>query len=157
MDGLRQYILSVIAAALISGIVIRLVNPKTQHGAIVKVLSGLFMVVTVISPLAKLRLSNISAYINDLEMASQSVTENGENMAYDSMCGIIKEQTESYILEKASSLRLQISVDVKLSNDTVPVPAEIVLTGDASPYAKAQLKVYIANEFGLSEECVIWK
>lgn len=157
MVELRQYILSIIAAAVICGIIIRLVNEKTQTGALVKMLAGLFLTLTVISPLAKIQLSNISTYITELEFDSHSITEAGETMAQESMSSIIMAQTESYILEKASSLHLNVSVDVKLSQDAIPVPREITIKGDASPYAKAQLQSCIVNDIGISEEYLTWK
>lgn len=157
MDRLQQYILSIVSAAVICSIIARLVNPKTQHGAIVKMLSGLFIAATVIAPLTNLQFGNISAYISELEENSQMVADTGKAMAHDSMYNIIKTQTESYILEKASSLRLDVVVNVILTDDDIPVPKAVEITGSASPYAKMQLNKYIAENIGIAEEFVAWK
>ena len=82
--------------------------------------------------------------------------ESGQNMAAESLTASIKAQTESYILEKAKTLDMQIRVEVKMSNDQIPVPCSVTLTGSASPYAKKQMTNMIVNDLGITEENQKW-
>lgn len=157
MDQISQYLISVVAAAIISSIAITLISKKSAHGTVVKLLVGIFMSITVVSPLTSFRLSDIGTYLESAEYSAESVANNGSEVAFQEMSVIISEQTQAYILDKASSLGLQLEVDVTLTESTPPVPHAAILMGDASPYAKMRLQQLITNDLGISEDNVIWK
>ena len=54
MDSIRQYLLSITAAAVICAIINALSGKKGTTSAVVKLLSGLFLTLSVISPLLNL-------------------------------------------------------------------------------------------------------
>ena len=156
MEQIRQYLLSVIAAAILCGIVNTIIGKKGAYFAIVRLICGLFMALTVISPLVKIQLNDLTDYVNGLSWQANTAVANGEAMALDEMGAIIKAQTEAYILDKAVSMELDIDVEVTLSSEMPPIPCTVTVKGAVSPYAKEVLRKYIANDLGIPEEDQLW-
>lgn len=156
MDFIRRYLLSVICAAILCGIVNTLIEKKGAHHSIVKLISGLFMAITVISPLVTIHIGDITEYFNDLSAQGSSITADGEASAYNELCSIIKSKTEAYILDKAVSMDLDIEVEVTLNSDNPPLPCAVIIKGSAAPYSKEVLSVYIAKVLGISKEGQQW-
>ena len=77
-------------------------------------------------------------------------------MAEDAYRSGIKQRTESYILEKARSLGTEVTVEVTLSTEEMPVPIGVTLTGSISPYAKEQLAQMMEQELGINRKEQIW-
>lgn len=156
MNGVRQYIISVIAAALICSIVNCLLVKKSTYATVIKLICGLFLTMTVVGPLTNLELTDISSYINEFSIDAQALVDAGSQAAETEKKQIIKEKTEAYILDKAASLGLSVTVDVMLESDVNPLPSEVKISGAASPYAKRALTQYITETFSVAEEDQIW-
>lgn len=156
MEQIRQYLLSVIGAAILCGIVNSLIGKKSAHAAIIKLISGLCMTFTVISPLLKVQMNDYSDYFNSFADDAEKVVASGEEIAAKELRAIIKGRTEAYILDKAASLGLDVEVEVTLSNDIPPLPCAVTISGSASPYSKNALAQYIANDLGIPKEDQIW-
>ncbi len=156
MEGVRKYLLSVICAAVICSVVNTLTGKKTANGGIIKLISGLFMALTLISPLVQIRLTDYGDYFNDFSLDAHTAVTYGEAAAIDEMRTIIKSQTEAYIFDKAASMDATVDVEVTLNDDYPPVPIGVKITGSLSPYSKEILSGYIANDLGISKEDQIW-
>lgn len=156
MDFLRQYLLSVITAALIAGLVARFFHKKTAPGTLIKLICGMFVTITVLSPLIKLRIEDFTAEIDQFSSDADIHVSAGENLAEDARRAIIKTQIETYILDKASSLGASVSVTVSLSESDPPLPASVRISGNLSPHEKIELKRYLKNELGITEDMQIW-
>lgn len=155
MDGIRQYVLGVICAAMICGMVTALV-PEGMAKGILKLLSGVFLAVTVLSPLTGRDLGRELTELLPDTLEGKAIARRGEAMARETMAGLIKQQTETYILDKANSLHGNVGVEVILSEDPIPVPFSVVLTGSVPPYARKQLEQIIQGELGISKENLRW-
>ena len=156
MEDIRQYLLTVIAAAIICAVVNTIMENKGTLTAISKMLTGLFLAITVLSPLVSVHLSDFSGYIQGLDAAANEAVSRGEEMAQNATAAIIIEKTEAYILDKAASLELDIEVEVRLSSTNPLTPETVYLKGSISPYAKEQLRQYISNDLGIPGENLIW-
>jgi len=156
MEQIRQYLLSVIGAAILCGIVNSLIGSKSPHAAIIKLISGLCMAFTVISPILKIQIDDYSDYLSSFTDDAKEVVSSGEEIAMNELYAIIKGRTEAYILDKAASLGLDVEVEVTLSNDIPPLPCAVTISGSASPYSKNALAQYIANDLGIPKEDQIW-
>lgn len=156
MDSIRQYILSVTAAVAICGFLTALFNNKGTFGVIIKLLTGLFLAITMISPLVKLNIGDYTQFFEDITAAAKDAANNGEQMAADATKAIIKSQTEAYILDKATSLGLDITVDVFFDNDTLFAPNGVIIHGAVAPLAKNRLQRYIVDDLGIPEENQKW-
>lgn len=153
MGAIRDYLLSVTAAALICGAVCSLAGKKGSVPALLKLLCGIFLAATVIKPAVDLRIDDFSLISNLLPVDADQVVENGKEMAAKEMNRIIKEKAEAYILDKAMSLGAEVEVMIEL-NDGVPVG--ITVKGDVSPFIKSKLSACITQDLGIEQEDQIW-
>ena len=155
MDGVRQYLLTIVTGAMICAIITRISSKCTANAALIKLLSQVFMLILLVSPLIKIQLSDVTAFIDHDIWMYNAVTD-GEFFADTETEGIIKESVCAYILDKASMLHADIQVEVSLAESTPKVPTGVVIYGDVSPYTKTVLQTMIAKELGIPEEAQIW-
>lgn len=156
MDGLRSYLLSVFAAAVICGIVTRLIGKKGTQGAVIQMIAGVFLAFTVIRPIADISLDGIGDLTSDFSQDASLAAAAGEELTKDALAAGIKSRCEAYILDKAETLNAELTVEVTLTDEDIPVPYAVRLTGRISPYAKAQLQSVIAQDLGVDKEHQTW-
>lgn len=156
MSQIGNYLFSIITAALATSLVGVIFNENKSVGSIVKSISGLFLVLTVISPILGIQTFHISDYFSSLSTDAQNVADSGAEIAASAQKTIIKEQASAYVLEKAKALNLDITANVEFGREDVPIPTEIYLYGNASPYAKYELTRYITEQLGIPEENQVW-
>ena len=156
MDSVRSYLLSVTTAAIICGIIMGIFGKKGTIGVVVKLLCGMFLAVTVISPVLELNLNELDLYLSDLQTVSDSAVQTGVHSARESLCLGIKEQTEAYILDKALGWNTDLEVEIVLSDEALPIPIEVRLYGDVSPYTRNFLTRMIESDLGIPREAQIW-
>lgn len=156
MDHIRQYLLSIIAAAIFCGIAVTLMQKKGVHSSVIKLLTGLFMVVTIISALTQFDFENLQDFALGFSVDAQEAVALGEEFAGNQMREFITQQAEAYIQEKAMDLGADLKVDIDLNYDDPPVPSAVTITGDASPYIKSVLGRYIENNLDIPEESQLW-
>ena len=153
MEALRQYVISVVAAAMLCGIVVRLF-PSGSGKQVGKLICGLFLAYTVLSPISRVDFSNLPDFSLRCMDDAEDAAAMGENLARDSMADIIKEETEAYILDKAADFHANLHVEVTVGEDNLP--AAVTVSGEASPYARRQIQAIIANDLGIAKENQKW-
>ena len=156
MDWIRDYLLGVVAAALICSVIGVIIGKNSAISAIFRLLSGLFMAITVLSPLLKPDQGHPWGSFNDFHAQTQAWVAQGEEYAHDQLCAFITERTNTYIMDKAKALGLDIQTELTLSTGGEPIPWSVQLSGDASPYARQQLTHYIETELGIPKERQSW-
>lgn len=156
MDGIREYLLHLIAAAVISGAVMRLLRGNGAACVIAKILCGIFLIYCVVKPIPQLELGEVSSIGTDLRSEAEQAAAWGEKAAWDALAESIKQQTQSYILEKAKEMNVDLAVQVEVSEDDIPTPVSVCLTGKISPYAKSRLSDLIDQELGIEKENQTW-
>ena len=156
MQAVGAYIVSVTAAAVISAIVLRLLEGKGPAAAYAKILAALFVAFTVISPLSKVRLSDLTSVIPDVSLHAKEAVAYGQMQTENALRQSISKRLEAYILEKAAQLGVTITVEVELSDDPIPQPIRVRLHGNVAPYTKLKLQNMIRDDLGISKENQIW-
>jgi len=156
MDDIRSYLVRLTAAALICGITSALGKKKGITGAMVKILTGIFMVLTVFGPLLTVSTDGIWALVPDIEGYAQSAAEDGKIAAQDAWIQGIKEASESYILNKAEAYDARLEVEVYVEAAEPPVLSGVRLRGSISPYGKRMLSSAIFQDLGIPEEAQQW-
>ena len=155
MEPIREYLLSVTVAAMFCAVARRLLDRKGTPAAMGKLLTGLFMTFTVLSPLTNFSIGPLRDVTKDFKYQAQQAVQEGQATANSALRQGIIERIEAYILDKAQSLGADIQVEVTLSGEQYPVPKQVRFIGDVSPYARTQLKKFL-EELGISEENQIW-
>lgn len=156
MEQLGKYILSVTAAAAVTGILSGLSDPKSGIGALLKLIGGLFLAFTVISPVAKLDFESLTAFAESYSSEAAAAAAVGENIRSDAVADIIKSRLEAYILDKAGMYQAELTVEVVLSQEDESVPEGVTLRGSVSPYVKGQLQRMIEEDLGIPKENQEW-
>ena len=156
MDFLREYLLSLTASALFCAVVVGFVGEKGSLGKIVKLITGIFMMLTIASPFARLDISGWTDYFDGLTAQTGAAVEGGENFARESLEEIIKEKTQTYILDKAKDYGAHITAEVTVDGSDLPVPCGVRIRGSISPYGRKQMEVYICDELGIELEAQQW-
>ena len=156
MDGLGQYILSVVSAAVISGILSSMVSSKSTAGALIRMLCGLFLAFAVIAPLGSFNYDVLSAFSDAYFDEGVTASAQGEKLARESLAEIIKQETEAYILDKAAAMQVQLSVEVTVSRGDSPIPEQVTVAGNLPEREKRLLQEMIETELGIPEEHQRW-
>lgn len=156
MLAISEYIRSVTGAALISAVVLRLLDGKGSAASIGKILVGIFMAVTVIGPITQVELTDLWDLLPDVSVDAAQAAGDGQAAAKKALADGISAQVEAYILDKAAQMDVSLTVHVELSDDTIPVPERVRLQGSVSPYAKSRLQSIIQEELGIDKENQIW-
>ena len=141
---------------MICAIVTKLMGGKGSLGALTKLITGVFLLFTLIRPLYSLDLLGAAQWWQGYdEQAAQAVAQ-GKEQARKSMAELITQRTQAYILDKAQALNTALEVEVTLSDDEIPVPVKVRLKGKVSPYAKGRLQQIVTEELGIEKENQIW-
>lgn len=156
MQAIGQYLLSVTGAAIVSAIVLRLLEGKGGEGAMGRLLVGIFMTLTVISPFAELRFSDFSSFLPDVSTDAKAAVAAGGLSAKKALAEGISARLEAYILDKAAAMDVALTVEVELTEDAIPVPKAVRLHGNISPYAKSRLQSILSDELGIQKENQLW-
>lgn len=149
--------LSVVSAAIIAGIVTKLLGDKGTLGTVGKLMAGLFLTLTVISPLRDIRLQDLTEFTDPYTQMASAAAEEGKTMTSEAIAKRIKQECEAYILDKARQLDTALAVSVTLNDSTLPAPVGITLTGNISPNSKRTLENIIEQDLGIPKEAQVWK
>lgn len=156
MEALGQYILSVTAAAVVCAL-IKGLSSSGSYSAVVNLLCGIFLSVTILSPLDRLNMDEwFLAFQQNFLQTGEDISAEGTEQRTETLSAIIKEQTEAYILDKAAQWHSELQVTVYLSEDALPVPVMAELRGSVSPYAKLRLSKMLEDDLGISKENQQW-
>lgn len=154
MTGIGGQILTVLCGAMIVSILGNFADGST--GKILKLLGGVFLSLTIMGSFLKLDfdlLENLPvAYFDE----SDAVAAQGEKTAQEAMGTIIKEETETYILDKAKVLNAQIQVEVTLDHSVIPVPHSVRIFGDLSGKNRDVLEEILESELNIPKERQQW-
>ena len=155
MDGVKNYLIAVCSAAILSAILKQLIGKSKMSSATVNLLSGLFVAICIISPWKDFSLQDLEIYNPLHTQSGQSYVETGKRITQNQIDAIITEKVESYILEKTNQLHLQVEVRVELAEDGVPFKS--IVSGKLSPEEKKTLSAFLEKEIGIQKEMQIWK
>lgn len=155
MEGLRQYLLGVIVASTICGIVLSLF-PEGRLRRWLQLVCGTWLAVTLLAPVeggsVALRLPSFPDFRGMADQQSAA----GQEMAASSQRAIIKESLEAYVLDKAQTQGVTLSVEITLSGENPPVPASAVLRGKVTKEAERVLSGILERDLGIPKEAQTW-
>ncbi len=156
MDWLRGYFLSLTGASVICAVITALFPGKGASAKLIKLISGVILCLIALQPVSRL---DISSFLREWEFDLSSGTDashDGEILAQKARYKLIKDSCEAYILDKATELGLQITVEIELDDQSFPQPESVVIRGNISPYAKVQLQQILTSDLGIAKENQTW-
>lgn len=155
MRTISEYVFSVCGAALLCAVM----SPFFKRGSaagIGKIVTGMVVLLTVLQPLMGFALPALDDITVDFRTDAQQAIASGEKNTQQALSKIITDRTTEYILQKAEALGLQIEVQVVVSEDAIPMPKTVFISGTAAPYARQQLQDMIRRDLGIAKENQIW-
>ena len=155
MASVKGYLLSVICGTIVCSLVGSLTDKKGSMSVLLKLISGLYLVFTVISPVTSLEVDEFSIFTDNLQQKADAIAALGLEYSRESASAYIKAETEAYILDKATVLNASVLAEVSLNEDMQP--ESVILTGDISDYAQFRLETILEEDLGISKENQQWK
>lgn len=153
MDSWKQYIYTVLICVCISSVITQMISDSRQK-SLIRMICGVILAVTVLQPLSRLRWEDLGFFSPRNRDSAQFWTARGEDLARKATAEVIKSSCETYILEKAELLGADISVQISLDEDQMPVSA--VITGRIGSDQQRQLQNILTTDLGLPKENQTW-
>lgn len=156
MDQVRSYILSVITAAMICAVIMKLTAGKGIQSQGIKLTATLFLAFSVLRPIVETNIGDITSIVPNIQADGAFAAAEGEDIARTALREGIKERSEAYILDKAMGLGAVVVPTVTVSNGDIPVPESVRIEGEVSPYVKTKLSIILENGLGIPKEAQTW-
>lgn len=138
------------AAAIFAAVALHLI-PKGPIRELGSFIGMLLVTLAVISPIAKLEPQGIKEIFRSMEAQVMDTNSTVERSNQELLSQLIKEQCETYILDKAVAMELELSVEVTLdASETYPTPSSVRLTGVYSEEARRELSKFIEDKLGVA-------
>ena len=153
MAPFRQYVLSLTAAALLSGILLSCV-PEGSGRKILRLACGILLTVTALKPLGQLRLPDLDALTGEYRQQAEAAAAMGQEMARLEAHEGIRKALEAYILDKAAELGMDVTPEIFLDESGIPV--SIRLEGEISSELRQKMQTIITNDLGIPGEAQEW-
>lgn len=155
MNALREYLIRLLAAALICGIVQGFPRDRTAK-ALTRLVSGVILTLLVLSPLRDLRLPAELPGSDALAQQASEAASEGLQMNTDALGQRIKEEVRSYILDEAGQLGLTVDADIEVSRETLPLPVSAVIRGTVPDSLRPSLEELLQKKLGIPKENITW-
>ena len=156
MSDLATYIISIATAAMICAVIKALVAEKGAAQMITKIVCGIFLALTIISPLKSITIGEFAYWPVAIQDQAEAAAALGTQYQKQALAESIKSGTEAYILDRAKDLQVDLRVQINLSDDAIPVPESVMLWGNVSPYAKRQIQSILTTDLGIPLEDQLW-
>lgn len=156
MTDFGKYIYSICCVSVICAIIKAISSQTGVQKAMISMLCGVCLVITVISPLMILHLRDYTDIMDDFAYSAEEISQMGYENYQTELRDSIKTHVEAYILNKAQSHAVHLQVEVTLSDDDMPIPVSVCLYGQISPYAKQRMQNMIEQDLGIKKENQQW-
>ena len=156
IEGIRDYVVHLTATTLICAVVFRFTRGSCAVKMIMKLLCGIVLAYSMIQPVKQMQFSGMKAFTQEFREEADRAAQQGKNVSQTAWVESITQGMEAYILEKTKSMNVDLLVEVKLSDDEVPVPVGIKLVGQVAPYVKSVLSDMIEQDLNISKEYQTW-
>lgn len=156
MSGISAYILGVVVAAVLCGIVTSIAPRKGTIAGAMKLIMGLLMTLAVLRPWVSISFDGLFGWTSSVTDEAESVVSEGKKMGENAYREGIKQRLESYILDKGTAMGTSLEVEITVAEEGLPVPVAASIKGALSPYCKETLRRTLTQELGIDEEALQW-
>lgn len=153
MEEVRGYILRVVTAAMITGVLFSL-SHSSRFCPVLRFVCGTFLCGVVLQPLSGGIPEITLNWTENVTQKAAELAQEGSRAAQSAMEDIITEELEAYILDKAASLDTSVEVEVQLNGDQLPKSVRV--KGDVSASARKALEKLLEEELGIPKENQAW-
>ena len=151
MTGIRTYLQSCCAAAVLTSFCAALL-PEGKSRQAVSLIGGLVILLVVVMPLLGLDTDDLQREFQNAFISIEPIAG-----ADDELEARIREDCETYILDKAASLGMKIQTEVTLDTEAaIPYPCSVIVAGSFSHEEQNALSEILAMELGIPLEQQEW-
>ena len=155
-EAIRAYLLGIVAAALLSSILLALI-PNGMIRKVGTIVAGLLLILVCLEPIYTMDISGFAQSIARIDMNSSTAASGVEVRSLDLTAELIKQNTEAYILDKAASMGVVLAADVTVSTaGEYPYPTSVVLKGAFNREQRIFLTEYIEANLAISAQAQEW-
>lgn len=156
-EALRGYLMSLIAVALLSGLLLSLA-PGGPARRTLRFVCGLILLLAALGPVAKLDVERLAGNLSELRLRTEERVEETEDGSIDLMSALIKEQTEAYIWDKAASLGIiPVRIEVEIGTEEgYPCPRAVSITAGCTAEQRRKLTELIERELAVPSSEQEW-
>ena len=157
MEALKDWLLAVLAVSLLTAIA-QAVMPEGSVKAVGRLACGLLVFLAVARPVLGIdyaRLTSVIRSYTELTQQTESELTETKNSLTES---IIAQETAAYIQDTTETLGLDCTaaVDWDWSEDGLPTPTEVIVTGDLTFAERETLTDTLTQELGLERERIVY-
>ena len=153
---MKAYLIRLTAAAILAAVV-RRIAPDSGAGKASRLGAGLLILITALGPLGEMDLVEAARNLTISGYADALTTQTVDKASNDLLEQLIIESAETYILDKAQALGVEITPEVETRlQGSYPVPWRVRLTGDCTTAQKNSLIKIISEDLGIPEERQEW-
>ena len=152
---MKTYIFSILAVAIVCGFFNKCVSNKA-NASVIRLATGIVMALVILQPFREYNFMDLDELVFDVKDQALAVQMTANAERKTALSELIKKETEAYILKQAQVFNANISVEIIISDDAMPVPEYVRISGQIAPYAKKQLINIIERELGVAEENQLW-
>ena len=153
---MRAYLLTVAAAAGLFSLLVT-VLPDGRVRKTAQFTGALLLILTVLAPIMKLDSDDFARAIAKVQIDTSAFRRDTKNNDRELIAQLIKEESQTYILDKAAELGINVTAEVTLSEGSeYPYPVSVVLRGSPSEQAQNRLSSIIECDLGIPPDRQEW-
>ena len=157
MDSIKQYVITITAAAILCMLVNAIFPAKNAYGGILKLFCGVVFTIILVSPVNNFCFADYNWFWESIFTEANIATEEGVAAFNGLLSDSIKDKTTAYILDKANEYDMDLNIQVELEDSSPPVPENIIISGNSTPLQREQFRLELSNELGLPKERILWQ
>ena len=147
------YVIRLTVVAMAIGILLPLVSSGSAK-AVIRLCGGILLTVIALTPLTGLSMPDISDWISPEITEGESVAAMGSDAAQTARDEVIIRQLSAYILDKAATLGLEVTAELKL--DHRGIPESVQIQGEIPDALRSRLSAILEQELGIPKEKQEW-
>ena len=153
MDLIRTWLLGITGAAMVTALAESLM-PRGAVRRIGRLTGGLILLLAVLQPVATLDEGALAGALERYRQELSAYDSGLEETSASLMKGIIAEQSDAYILDKAAALGITCSVEVETApgEGGYPVPHSVTIRGRLTGGQREALSRQITADFAIPAE-----
>ena len=98
MESLRQYVLTMILAAILCAVVVSIMPEKAGKQSVVRMICGLYLLLVACKPLGLISFAAEESELVTYRQEAEQMQEDARKQTDEAMTAVIKAQTETYML-----------------------------------------------------------
>ena len=153
---IKEYLLSVVAVCMICAVANVMVKNQ-MFGKVLRLVSGVLILLVVIAPLLKVDLQDISNQMEQMLSGDSTSLADVKKDARVQFAQQVKNATEKHIEQIASRYGMTVQATVTVDDSQIPTPIAVELTGTVDPNTVGEFMDYISQNIGISKENQRWR